>query len=122
MKHKIWIKYKITLLPSDVLTYTQCRNDCTAEVWKAKYDFESNLVNGIKVNPKRFWRYVASQTKVKQAVGRLLKPDGSLTVDDRDTANTLNNFFGSVFTQEKAEDVPLFGSRNLGIVPLLMFQ
>ena len=55
-------------------------------------------------------------------MGGLLKPDGSLTVDDRDTANTLNKFFGSVFTQEKAEDIPLFGSRNLGIVPLLMFQ
>ena len=41
-------------------------------------------------------------------MGGLLKPDGSLTVDDRDTANTLNNFFGSVFTQEKAEDIATF--------------
>ena len=56
------------------------------------YDHENNLVQGIKVNPKRFWKYVASQSKVKQAVGGLLKPDDSQTVDDIDTANTLNKF------------------------------
>ena len=43
-------------------------------------------------NSKRFWKYVVSQSKVKHAVGGLLKPDGSQTVDDCDTANTLNNF------------------------------
>ena len=37
-----------------------------AAVRKAKYDdYENNLVRGIKVNPKGFCKYVASQTKVK---------------------------------------------------------
>ena len=45
------------------------------------------------------------ETKVKHTVSGLLKSDGSIIVDDKDTANTLNNFFGSVFTQENAEDV-----------------
>ena len=58
---------------------------------------------------------MASQTKVKHAVGGLLKPDGSVTVDDRDTANTLNNFFGSVFTQEDAVDVPSSEAWHSGI-------
>jgi len=35
---------------------------------------------------------VASQTKVKHTVGGLLKSDSSITVDDNDTANTLNKF------------------------------
>ena len=114
VKHKAWIKYKRSLHPLDYLTYTQCRNDCTAAVRKAKYDSERNLVNGIKVNPKRFWRYVASQTKVKHHVSGVLKPNGSLTVDDKDTANTLNNFLSSVFTQENADDIPSFETRNVG--------
>ena len=88
------IKYKRTLHMhvSDYLKNTQCRNNCTAAVRKIKHDFESNLVNGIKVNPKRFWRYVASQTKVKQAVGRSLKSDGSPTVDDRNTRPVYGDF------------------------------
>ena len=44
----------------------------------------------------------------------VLKPDGSLTVDDKDTANTLNYFFSSVFTQENADDIPSFETRNTG--------
>ena len=68
----------------------------------------------IKVNSKRFWKYVASQSKVKQAVGGLMKPDGSQTVDDIDTANTLNKFFGSVFTHEDSADTPSFGDWHLG--------
>ena len=39
------------------------------------------LIEQIKVNAEG--RYVASQNKVKHTVGGLLKPDGSLTVDDR---------------------------------------
>jgi len=114
LKHKAWIKYKRSLLFSEYSIYVQIRNDCTAAVRRAKYDFENNLVNGIKVNPKRFWKYVASQAKVKHTVGGLLKSDGSLTVDDNDTANTLNKFFGSVFTQENALDVLSFGAWHLG--------
>ena len=41
-------------------------------------------------------------------MGGLLKPDGSQTVDDSDTANTLNNFFGSIFAHEQPGDVPSF--------------
>ena len=92
MKQKAWVRYKRTLHPSDYSNYALYRNECTAAVRRAKCDFESNLVKGIKANPKRFCKYVASQSKVKHALSELLKPDGSQTVDDSDTANTLNNF------------------------------
>ena len=84
LKRIAWIKYKRSLHSVDYSTYAQCRNECTAAVRK---DYKNNLVQGIKANPKRFWKYVASQTKVKQAVGGLLL-DGSQTIDHIDTANT----------------------------------
>ena len=56
----------------------------------------------------------ASQSKVKQTVSGLLKPDGCLTVNDIDTANTLNNFFGSVFALEVSAGTPSFGDLHLG--------
>ena len=121
MKRKAWIKYKKSLRPSDYLTYTQRRNDCTAAIRKAKYDFERNLVNRIKVNPKRFWRYVASQTKVKHHVSGVLKPDGSLTVDDKDTANTLN-YFLVVCLHKRMLMTYLHLKPGTQVVPLLMLQ
>ena len=114
LKRKAWIKYKRSKHPLDHSNYILHRNECTAAVRKAKYDFESSLIKGIKVNPKRFWKYVSSQSKVRHPVGGLLKSDGSLTADDCDTANTLNNFFGSVFSQENPESIPSFGAWSSG--------
>ena len=57
---------------------------------------------------------MVSQIEVKHTVGGLLKSYGSMTADDNDTANTLNKFFGSVFTHENAMDVPSFGTWHSG--------
>jgi len=114
LKHNAWIKYKRSHLSSEHSIYVQYRNECTAAVRRAKYDFENNLTNGIKVNPKRFWKYATSQTKVKHTGGGLLKSDSSITVDDNDIANTLNKFFASDFTQENAMEVPSFRAWHSG--------
>ena len=52
------------------------------------------------MNPKSVWKYVASQTKVKQAVGGLLKPDGYSVIHTNMIirsyyAITESEFFGS---------------------------
>ena len=110
-----------TLHLSDYLHFVLRRNECTVAVRRAKYEFECNLVKGIKVNPKQFWKYVASQSKVKYAVGGLLKPDGSQTVDDCDTANTLNNFL-VVFSHMRNLEMYLYLKFQVLEVLLLLSQ
>ena len=80
LKHKAWNKYKITQCSSDYLAYTKHRNDITEAVRNAKYCFEKDLIHGVSTNPKRFWKYVNSKTKVRYAIGELLKPDGTLSL------------------------------------------
>ena len=121
LKRMAWTKYKKSLCSVDYSTYAQCRNECTAAVRKAKYDYENRLVQGIKVNPKRFWKYVASQTKVKQVVGGLLKTDGSQTVDDIDTANTLNKFL-VVCSHMKILQTHLHLKTGTWEIPLVLLQ
>ena len=65
---------------------------------KAKYNFEKTLVDGVASNPKRFWKYVQSKTKIKQSIGSIERTDGTITSDDSEIAEIQNNFL-VVFSQ-----------------------
>jgi hypothetical protein len=48
-------------------------------------------------NPKSFYAYARTNTKVKDAVGPKLNSDGNYVSDNEEMCNILNEFFGSVF-------------------------
>ena len=98
VKRKAWFKYKATHCHSDYVTYASCRNRSTEAVRKAKYNFEKTLVDGVASNPKRFWKYVQSKTKIKQSIRSIERTDGTITSDDSEIAEILNNFL-VVFSQ-----------------------
>ena len=64
------------------------------------------------VNNKLFWNYVSKNSKTKKSVTKLLMPNGNLTSSDQETANTLNEYFSSVFTNENETNIPNFEDRN----------
>ena len=59
-----------------------------------------------------FWNYVSKNSKTKKSVTKLLMPNGNLTSSDQETANTLNEYFSSVFTNENETNIPNFEDRN----------
>ena len=82
----IWNKYKAS------------RNKVTSELRLAWYQYEKGLASRIKGDDnKQFWKYVRSQTKPVTKVNRLKVQDDSLTRNDSETANVLNEFFANVF-------------------------
>ena len=105
-KHHAWRKYMNTKQQGDYQSYVRARNDATNEVKKAKRQFEMKLAEQVKGNPKSFWKYVRSKTKVKSGISDLQKEDGSLTQTDVEKAELLNKFFASVFTDENLSYVP----------------
>ena len=50
--------------------------------------------------------------KQKKSVTKLLMPNGNLTSTDQETANTINEYFSSVFTNENKTNIPNFEDRN----------
>jgi myo-inositol-1-phosphate synthase len=61
--------------------YKKAQNKAVAEYRRAKKKFEKWLAHNVKKNPKSFYAYVRSKTKVKDAVGPLLNSDGNYVSD-----------------------------------------
>ena len=82
---------------------------------KAKRNFEKDIANKSKQNPKAFWSYVRSKLKTKAGVAPLLeKADDktSIRFDDKEKADILQDQFCSVFTKEPEGTLPSFPSRT----------
>ena len=65
-----------------------------------------------KTDNKLFWNYVSKNSKTKKLVSQLLSSDGTLTSSDQETANTLNEYFSCVFSNENTNTIPEFNNIN----------
>ena len=92
--------------------YAKARNQSKKECRKAEIQHEKDIAKDAKNNPKVFYSYVNKKLKVRESIGDLQKEDGELESTDEGKANILNNFFCSVFTQERLDDVPTCDRKN----------
>ena len=72
---------------------------------KAVRAYEKKIADESKANPKAFYKYVKSKTKVNHGIPDLVRDD-QIATDDRQKANMLNSFYSSVFTKEDSNQVP----------------
>ena len=75
-------------------------------VKQAKRCKEINIATICKSYPKCFHSYVNERRIVRDKVGPLKTPDGIVVTTDNEMANTLNDYFSSVFTQEQLNNIP----------------
>ncbi|XP_063427535.1 uncharacterized protein LOC134711037 [Mytilus trossulus] len=90
--------------------YNKIRNQVKSKVNKLKREYEKNLSQKAKENPKAIWSYIKSKTKTKEGIGDLhldtedTKSDK--TEDNSKKAKLLVEYFSSVFTKEPDGEVP----------------
>ena len=77
-------------------------------VKQAKRNKEINVARLCKTNPKGFYSYINERRIVKDYIGPLKTPTDLIVTTDNDMANTLNTYFGSVFTHEQLYNIPQF--------------
>lgn len=107
-KNKMWKRYLKDKSKIRYRAYTQARNHLRQSTRAAaiRQDFEVSLE--IKKNPKAFWNHINRRLTNKESIPRLQKPDGTFTDNDEEKAQTLSEFFASVFTIEPTyEDQPI---------------
>ena len=105
-KHKLYKRYLQTDEGLDYQSYILKRDKCDKVIKKAKKMYEKKIAKNCKTNVKCFWKYVQSKRKVNNGISPLLRSDGSVATTDFEKANTLNEFFSSVFTKENLDTMP----------------
>ena len=109
MKHQkdtLWKKYSDSGDGLDYLRYTQKRNAIRNLTRSLRLNYENSIAQNLRNNPKRFWSYVKSKTKVKSSIPTLISPDQNEAATDKEKATLLNSFFCSVFTREDLKNLP----------------
>jgi len=67
---------------------------------------KQKIANNIKTNSKGFFAYIRNKQRSKDKVGPLKDHGGNVIIDDLISANYLNDYFGSVFTNEDIRNIP----------------
>ena len=108
-KNRMWTRYMESRSPNRYREYCKARNKVRSLVRKERCEKEKKIAETAKVNPKKFWSYVNSKRKCKTGIAELHTKIGNHTIvssQDKDKAETLAEFFGSVFTKESEENMP----------------
>jgi hypothetical protein len=105
-KYNTYKRFLRTKLGQDYQEYITARNKSTNEVKRAKRNYERKVATECKKNPKTFWKYVKESTKQRTGIGVLTGKNGQVADTDKKKAETLNEFFASVFTRETLDNVP----------------
>ena len=92
--------------------YVNIRNRVKEETRKITKNKEKQIARDAKKNPKAFYQYISSKTKIKESVSNLIGSDGKTTENDEQAANVLLDFFSSVFTVEDNNTMPNFPKRD----------
>jgi hypothetical protein len=71
----------------------------------AKRKFEKKLSKGDGSNNQPFFAYIKRKTKSRPSIGPL-REGNKLVTEDKEMAEVLNGFFGSVFTREDESIIP----------------
>ena len=111
LKHAAWKKYRLSGSTDDNQKYIQQRNKTTQVIKDARYAYEENIIQNVKQEPKRLFKYVRSQQKIKPGIGPLEKDTGEQSQDNQEAAEILNEYFQSVFINEGPEELPVFANQ-----------
>ena len=98
-------------------TFKRQRNLVSKLIKDSHSDYLNNIVgHSLKDNPKKFWSYVRNSKSESIGIPPLKNNDSSISVTDKDKAETLNDYFHSVFTQEQLP-IPDLGKSPYSSVP-----
>lgn len=86
--------------------YANSRRIVKRLIRTAKREYEINIARDSTTNPKTFYKYINSNKQIRSGIGPITNNEGEIQTADLDIANTLNNFFSSVFTINDNEDTP----------------
>ena len=102
MKRKAAVKARKSGLHAHHEQYHQMKTHTDNVVKKAKVDYEANLIDQIKTEPKKFYNYARHFSRSSSTI-EVLEHEGKKITDDQEKAEILNDFFISVLTTDSEQ-------------------
>jgi hypothetical protein len=106
-KKSAWKEAKYHNAGPQLERYKRLEKEVANKIRNAKRKIERELAFGNDKNGKKFSSYVKSKTKSRTGIGPLRAEDGTITADGGKMANTLNEYFSSVFSTEDTSNLPV---------------
>ena len=98
-KRKVYAKYKDKNHPA----VKKVNREATAEVSRAKLNFETKLASNIKNDHKSFFAYAKRNNRSRAAPGPLVGEDGRDIGTTQEMVEEFNNYFVTVFSAQQKE-------------------
>lgn len=117
-KYQAWKVWDESHVSDDHKRYRKKCNDLRNFTRNKDRRKEKLIAQNAKNSLKAFWRYVNSKRCTPESIGVLERSDGSLATSNKEKAEILNNFFGSVFTQENITTLPTLTLDELITFPM----
>ena len=104
-KSTMWARFRLAKEYTVWVEYKRAQNKAATEYRRAKRNFEKELAENIRKDPKFFYSYVRSNSRWNDRVGSLKDVNGDIVSDDLGMCNILNNFCSCVFTCKDSTNV-----------------
>ena len=98
--------YRTTGNNDDNIKYKEALNAITKEIRSSKRMFEQKLATNIKQDRKSFFAYIISKQRLKDSIGPLKGNNGAVISNNKEMAESLNEYFSTVFTLEDINALP----------------
>ena len=102
-KRDAWKKWKRTGRTTEKAAYTMTEKRCKQMIRNKKNAYERNIAKNRNINPKLYYSYVNSAKKNRNRFGPLKNDAGEFIIDPKEQAETMNEFYSSVFTRSNGE-------------------
>ena len=89
-----------------IAEYIEAKRQVKRTVKHEKRNKEFSIAKICKHNPKSFYSYIYKRRIVRDNIWPLKTLDGTVITTDNYMANTMNNYFRSVYTIEQLNNVP----------------
>ena len=120
-KTKAWNRWRRIATENNWKEYVKARNECVRIMREEKHNYERNIMDKCKSDPKLFYRHVNSKMKRRERITGM-KVEGMVYTDEQDMAEVINENFQKVFTEEGDFDLVDENSEGNGLNEVKVHQ
>ncbi|VDP42134.1 unnamed protein product [Echinostoma caproni] len=121
-KRRAWNQYQWSQSSQDYVAYVELRNLCNLQKKQDTSEHQRQFLNRVIADPRSFYRDISMVTQAKPGITDIRRSDGSLTDGNQAAANTLAEYYSTVFSPELISGVDENGLPAVDSIPSRLME